>query len=581
MIATSNTPFRAVILSGRVAPGRRMSGAAVHAWRALVALCLLTLALAATPLRAQTLPGTAPANVAAPAASDPYGRETPRGLADGLIDAIAGRDYTRAAKFFDLSAIPAGRREEVGAGYARQLQAALDQGGSLVPFIQLSNDPAGRLDDDLAPDEERIGRLPALGDAGEDTPLIARASTDGDVRVWRISPASIAALPATTVEAAAEQDSLRSRLPAVLTETVVFGAPLSDWLILLVMAVVYYALVRLIFAAALAIAGRRYEDRSASRVWRLLHAASAPLSLYLALLLFLISTRSLHVAIVARQLVSRFAGAVAVVALAWFLWRLIDVVVDIVAIRMDRGQRRRAKSILVFARRGVKLLLLGFGLIAALGALGIDVTTGIAALGLGGLALALGAQKTVENIVGSISVIADEPIRVGDFCRVGDVTGTVEDIGIRSTRIRTNERTRVTIPNGAFSSLQIENFSLRDRYLFNPKLNLARDLNADGVERVLEAVRGVLKDADFLFEGARVTFTGFGENSFVLEVFGWIDVPDFDRSLYLQEKLYLDIMRKVAEAGGSLAVPTAAVRIDGPPPAPPPPAPPSPSSEAR
>jgi MscS family membrane protein len=229
---------------------------------------------------------------------------------------------------------------------------------------------------------------------------------------------------------------------------------------------------------------------------------------------------------------------------------------------MERSGRLRARAVLTFARRAVKIALAVVAGIAVLDSFGIDVTTGIAALGLGGLAIALGAQKTVENIVGSVSVIADEPVRVGDFCRVGDVTGTVEDIGIRSTRIRTNERTRVTIPNGNFASMQIENYTLRDRFLFNPVLNIAADLDADGMERVIAAVREALAAADCLFEGARATFTDVGKSSFDIAVFGWIDVPDFTQSLYLREKLLLDIMRRVAAAGGSFAFPTTSVHLD-------------------
>jgi len=547
----------------RTAPA--VCGHALRATALWLALCAVLL-VAAWPSGAvaQTVPGVAANSTAAAAPSDPYGRETPRGLADGLVAALADRNYERASAYFDLSDLPASRRAEQGATYARRLKAALDAGGSLVPFLQLSGDPAGRVNDQLPLDQDQIGKLPPRpGSPDPDgTPLIAEATSDGGTRVWQISAATLAALPPVTAVEAGEQDRLRGVLPAALTQTQIGGAPLSDWIILLVMAAGFYALIRLLFAVVLALVRRFKRGHEDSRSWRLLHAASSPLSLYLAVLLFLQATQPLHVAIVARQFVSRYAGAVLLLSFAWFLWRLIDVVADFAATRMEKAQRRRAQSILVFARRGLKIMLLAFAAIAALGAIGIDVTTGIAALGLGGLALALGAQKTVENIVGSISVIADEPVRVGDFCRVGDVVGTVEDIGIRSTRIRTNERTRVTIPNGNFAALQIENFALRDRFLFNPTLNLARNLDADGVESVLEAVRAALEAADYLFPGGRATFAGLGASSLDIEVFGWIDVPDFERSLYLRERLLLDIMRRVAAAGGSFALPTTAVHLD-------------------
>ena len=527
-----------------------------HLVLALLALCVPWVA---PPLAAaQALPGVAGnGSAAARPVADAYGRDSPRELADGLIDALQAQDYDRAGNYFDLARLKASTRASYGADAARRLQSALDAGGSLLPPIALSNDASGKIDDGLPPDEERIGTLPSTGRTT--VPLIAVSTTDAGSTIWRISPQSLAALSAAS--AAVERDTLRDKLPPFLTGTDIAGAPLSDWIILLVTAAVFYVVIRLLFTGALWLVGRIKPDHANSRAWRLIHAASSPLSVWLTMVLFLQTTRSAHVAIVARQIVSRFAGAIALLALAWFLWRLVDVVADLFAGRMERTQRFRARSILGFARRAVKIALIIIAVISTLGAFGIDVTTGIAALGLGGLAIALGAQKTVENIVGSISVIADEPVRIGDFCRVGDVVGTVEDIGIRSTRIRTNERTRVTIPNGNFSSLQIENYTLRDRYLFSPTLNIVANLDADGIDRVLAAVREALT-ADFLFEGARATFSGIGRSSYDIDIFAWIDVPDFTRSLFLREKLLLDIMRRVEAAGGGFAFPTTSIHLD-------------------
>src|SRR5690606_31249260 len=142
-------------------------------------------------------------------------------------------------------------------------------------------------------------------------------------------------------------------------------------------------------------------------------------------------------------------------------------------------------------RRSAKVLLLAVAFVAILDTLGFDVTAGIAALGIGGIALALGAQKTIENLVGSISVIADKPVQVGDFCRVGTVTGTIEDIGIRSTRIRTLERTIVTIPNSDFSSQQIENYAPRDRFLFNPRIAVEYGISAAELHAGVEVIERI------------------------------------------------------------------------------------------
>src|SRR5690606_23005857 len=135
--------------------------------------------------------------------------------------------------------------------------------------------------------------------------------------------------------------------------------------------------------------------------------------------------------------------------------------------------------------RAAKIAIVALGIIWILGAIGVDITTGLAALGIGGLALALGAQKTIENFVGSVTLITDQPIRVGDFCSVAGTTGTIEKIGMRSTRIRTLDRTVVTIPNGEFSSSKIENYAHRDRFWFHPVIGLRYETTPDQIRYLL------------------------------------------------------------------------------------------------
>ena len=96
------------------------------------------------------------------------------------------------------------------------------------------------------------------------------------------------------------------------------------------------------------------------------------------------------------------------------------------------------------------------------------MTAVVAGIGVGGIAVALAAQKTLENLIGGITIVSDQPIRVGDFCRVGEYQGTVQAVGLRSTRIRTLGRTVVSIPNGQLAVMNIENFSLRDKIWFQP-----------------------------------------------------------------------------------------------------------------
>jgi MscS family membrane protein len=148
-------------------------------------------------------------------------------------------------------------------------------------------------------------------------------------------------------------------------------------------------------------------------------------------------------------------------------------------------------------------------------------------------------------------------VQVGDFCRVGSVVGTVEDVGIRSTRIRTNERTVVTIPNADFSSQQIENFASRDRFLFNPTIGVEYGISAAKLKEGVEIVEAILKGHEKIdAEGARARFANFGASSLDIEVFSYIMVIDFNESLVIRQELLLTIFEKLEAAGLSIAFPT-------------------------
>jgi len=229
---------------------------------------------------------------------------------------------------------------------------------------------------------------------------------------------------------------------------------------------------------------------------------------------------------------------------------------------MEGLERRQAVSVVSLMRRGAKFLLLFIAVVAILDTFGIDVTTGVAALGIGGIALALGAQKSVENLVGSITLIADKPVQVGDFCKVGDVLGTVEDVGIRSTRIRTLERTVVTIPNGDFAARQIENFAPRDSFLFNPLIRLEYGIGSAQLLEAIEMIEGILIAHDRIAQpGARARLKDLGISSIDVEVFSYIKAADFDESLVIRQDLLLTIFAKLEQLGVAIAYPTQTLQL--------------------
>jgi len=504
---------------------------------------LLFLLALVSPARAGLLPGAQASAPPQPVVlPDPLKRETPRSMISGLIAALAEHDYDRAAQYFD-SPLNSNRQRINAATQARNFQALLDNGGSLEPYAAVSNDAVGRIDDELPVEQERVGQV-TIG--GKKVPvLLSRGEEDG-VQVWKISRDTVSQIAAAGQRVqAATQDEL-----------IVAGAPLKDWGMLIGLGVMLFGGLWVVAALLVAIMRRLVADPAASGLYRFFEAALPPFSLLIAGFVFFTWAERLPVAIVARQALLRYAGIVSVIAFVWFGLRMVDAISQLAIARMQRRQRRQVVSVITLLRRTVKVLLLLFSGIGILDTFGIDVTTGIAALGIGGIALALGAQKTVENLVGSVTVIADRPAQVGDFIKVGDLVGTVEDVGIRSTRIRTLERTLVTIPNGDLSARQIENFAARDRFLFNPVIAIDYQVSSAKLREALGIVHGVLAEHDKIAEGFRARLGRIAERAFNIEVFAYIDVSDFEVNVVIREELLLTIYERLEKAGIGLAFQT-------------------------
>ena len=188
---------------------------------------------------------------------------------------------------------------------------------------------------------------------------------------------------------------------------------------------------------------------------------------------------------------------------------------------------------------------------------GADLTAILTGLSIGGLALASAAQKTLENLIGGVMIITDEPLRVGDFCRIADQMGTIEDIGLRSTRVRTLSRTIIAIPNGQLAVANVENFSLRDKFWFRHLIGLRYETAADQLRYVLAGIRTMLYSHPKVErDGARIRFVAFGGSSLDLEIFAYVTETEMPEFLGIQEDLLLRIMDIIAEAGTGIAFPS-------------------------
>ncbi|MFZ3374042.1 MAG: mechanosensitive ion channel family protein [Chthoniobacterales bacterium] len=251
------------------------------------------------------------------------------------------------------------------------------------------------------------------------------------------------------------------------------------------------------------------------------------------------------------------ASTIMFLAGAWIVWRAAPVLAEAVIATPTIN----TESIDAYLIRICSSLL---GIVAAAGLLavgaqrlGLPVYGIIAGLGVGGLAIALAAQPTIENLIGSLSLFADKPIRVGDFCKYGDEIGTVEAIGIRSTRIRGIDRTLTTIPNAALSKMPIVNFSHRDRMLMKTVIGVRYETSPEQLRFLLAKVREILLGHPRVApDPARVRFIGFGSSSLNLEVFAYAVTRDWAEFLAIQEDVLLRVMDVVEQSGTGFAFPS-------------------------
>ena len=181
----------------------------------------------------------------------------------------------------------------------------------------------------------------------------------------------------------------------------------------------------------------------------------------------------------------------------------------------------------------------------------------LAGLGIGGLAVALAARSTLENFIGGITLFADKPVEVGDFCRLGEQLGVIESIGLRSVKVRSLDRTIVTIPNAEFANLYIENFNRRDRILLRTTIGLRYETRPDQLRWVLAEIRKLLlQHPRVTAEPARARFTGFGDHSVDIEIFAYVNTSDLNEFLGIQEDIFLRLIDIVDESGTGFAFPS-------------------------
>ena len=515
-------------------------------------LLLATVALAPV-LPAQGLLRGAPAQASA-ASVVVVDSASPRAAIRAFRQAVRANDLALAAASLDLSAV--GDRERAPE-LARRLEVVLDSRLHL-DIEQISGDASGDLADGLARDREVLGEV--SGAEGRMVPIaMTRTQRDGGPR-WLFSAATVedvdelfAALPDAWV---------REHLPEALRRSGPLGLQWWQWLALLTL-IPLAAVVGLLLARPTQAVLRRLVSRTDTELDdALVASARGPIVLLIGVATSALLLRWIALPGAAERVVRELQQAFGVVAVFWILLRVIGVLQSAMPSAEWTRSHPALRSLIPLGGRIARLLVFLAGLLTVIASFGYPIATILAGLGIGGIAVALGAQKSLEHFFGSVSIGVDQPFRVGDWVTVDGVEGEVEAIGLRSTRIRTLDRTVVSIPNGRLADMRAENVGERGRIRFRVEVGLEYSTTAAQVVAIRDGIEALLRAHALTWPvRVEVRLFRFAPSSIDIEAFCWVVTPEIDEFRRVREAHLLGIMRIVEQAGASFAFPTRTVHL--------------------
>jgi MscS family membrane protein len=496
--------------------------------------------------------GAPPPKPEAEAPKDHLGRGTPRGTVLGFLNASRKGTDELAVQYLNTRL-----RGQPAAELARQLFVVLNR--LLPPRLQhLSDSPEGSLSSTLRVGQDLVGTIERPS-ANVDI-LVERVDRGALGSVWLFSRETLAVIPELYEDV--DASFIENVLPRFLVNTRPAGIPLYEWLALFFGLPLLYISTAIVNRLAAALVGGivRYISRRRGLPNPGLLPASARL-LIVALIIYW-TTSVVSLPLFARQFWSSLAAVITIVATVWLLIVWNGRLERWFSARVARRGNAGIGSVVRFMRRAADLMAIFIGLLVGLHHFSVNPTAALAGLGVGGIAIALAAQKTLENMIGGFSIIFDKVVHVGDFLKVGETLGTVEQIGLRSTRIRTLDRTIVSIPNGQIANVSLENMSSRDKFWFHHVLGLRYDTTGSQMLSILEELRSaLLRHPKIEHETVDVRFLRFGTTSLDVEVFAYIFAQDYVQFLGVQTRLLLQFMEIVEKVGTHVALQTPIISL--------------------
>ena len=480
---------------------------------------------------------------------DPLGRETPRSAMMGFLKCVQREDYETGARYLQ----PTSEQDTNLVLWAKELDAL--HGSFKGNLGLLSDDPNGSVDPRLPPGHVRAGVL-AVGSTTADV-ILVRVDDPASGKIWLLSKETVATIPKLYAQLESEGPTVGDRImPVALTRRLLLGMSLAKWLGWLLSIPLSWMLTWLLafFLSAPARIRSKLRQVPFRSVWET--RLGMPLKCIIAILMHTVLVYLLEPPLLYRLYYFRFMATLLMGCFVWLVSTITDRGFDH-AVNLTRTQHKGGESILILMQRLTRIVLLLIALVAALALFGFNVKTTLAGLGIGGLAIALAAQKTLENLIGGVSLLMDKAVQVGDFCRIGDQLGTVEDIGLRSLKLRTLDQNLLVVPNGSLAQMQFENMTRRSKLLINQTFALRIETEVEQLRFVLDRVQNMLDEHPAIEpQTSRVRVTNFAGATFALELFAYGKTGDWAQFTAIRQDVILKIAEIVEASGARFAPPT-------------------------
>jgi len=475
---------------------------------------------------------------------DNLGRDTPYSSVIGFLLATEKFDYQAAVEYLDLRNLPRAIRDIEGEELARQLDFVI-QRGMKIDVQHLSKKVSGQVVDGLPEYRDELGRV--VGNDGEQTLYIQRVPGLDDNFIWKISNASIALVPELYeyFSYPGWVENIRERLPS---DSSFLGIELFKWVIVLgvtfmllpVFWLVGYGLSRLISKP-----GTPLHEPLKKLLTR-------PAAIITVMMITSQLLRELGLGARAQALAD--SRTLITLAAVWLSFSLIDL---FRAWRKEKFLARGRQDAYILGRplaNALKLFTILFATLVWLSNSGVQISALLAGLGVGGVALALALQKPIEDLLGAVSIYSQQPMVTGDLCKYENILGSVEEIGLRTTRIRTLNDTLVSVPNNLIAHGAIENFSSRQKMLYHPDLPMRYDTSQEQMDKIMDAISQMAGEHEAVItDEVRVRFTAFTENAMIIKARIYVGTSDFNTYLKVITELNMAIMNIVQDAGAHFA----------------------------